>query len=56
MSTIHFRLLERHARIDDALRRELGRRIPDPFVAMRLKKLKLAIKDRIASILKRGRH
>ena len=55
MSTTHFRLLERHARIDDALRRELRRKIPDPFLTMRLKKLKLAIKDRIAAIMRRGR-
>lgn len=55
MSTMHFRLLERHARIDAALRRELLRRIPDPYLIMRLKKLKLAIKDKITAILRRGR-
>ena len=55
MTTSHFRMLERHARIDEALRREQGRRLPDPFVTMRLKKLKLAIKDRIAAMVRRGR-
>lgn len=56
MSTTHFRLLERHARIDAALRREQRRKIPDPYLMIRLKKMKLAIKDRIMAALKRGRN
>ena len=42
-----FRLLEMHQRIDEALRRELRRRWPDPFRVVRLKKLKLHVKDRL---------
>ena len=54
MSTTYFRLMERHARIDDELRRERQRKIPDPFVTLRLKKLKLVIKDRMAALIRRG--
>ena len=53
MSTTYFRLMERHARIDDELRRERQRKIPDPYVTLRLKKLKLAVKDRLASLMRR---
>ena len=55
MTTSHFGLMERHARIDAALRSEQRRRIPDPFLTMRLKKLKLAIKDKMTAMLRRGR-
>ena len=50
-----FLLMERHARIDDALRLEQRRRFPNPFRTRQLKKLKLAVKDRLARLsLKRG--
>jgi hypothetical protein len=39
--------MEAHQRIDAELRLESGRRRPDPFKLMRLKKLKLRIKDRL---------
>jgi len=42
-----FLLLERHAKIDDALREEQRRRAPDLFRMQQLKKLKLVIKDRL---------
>ena len=42
-----FPLLEMHQKIDEALRRELRRRGPDPFRVIRLKKLKLRVKDRL---------
>lgn len=45
-----FRLHERHKRIDDALRLEQRRTFPNPFEIMRLKKLKLDIKDRLADL------
>jgi hypothetical protein len=54
MTMTHYQLIERHARLDEALRRELKRRLPDPVLTLRLKKLKLAIKDRIAARLRRG--
>ena len=44
MSDRLFRLMERHQKLDDALRRLQARRLPDPFEVARIKKLKLAIK------------
>jgi len=50
MSDRVFRLMERHQKLDDALRRLQSRRFVDPFEVLRLKKLKLAIKDRLARL------
>jgi len=50
-----YRLLEAHQRIDEELRRESGRRRPDPFKLMRLKKLKLRIKDRLNGFMPKMR-
>ena len=47
MSTRLFRLTQIHQRIDDQLRREQRRRLPDAFRLIRLKKLKLRTKDLI---------
>jgi uncharacterized protein len=48
MSDSVFRLLERHQKLDERLRLAQRRRWADPFEIARLKKLKLAIKDRLA--------
>ena len=53
MSDPFFRLLERHQRLDAELRRAQGRRWPAPFEIARLKKLKLALKDRLARFARR---
>jgi uncharacterized protein YdcH (DUF465 family) len=50
MSNRVYRLLERHQKLDDHLRRAQSRRWVDPHEIGRLKKLKLAIKDRIARL------
>ena len=50
MSKLIFRLMSRHQQIDTALRREQARRLPDFARLQRLKKLKLAIKDRLAAL------
>jgi len=42
-----YRLIETHQRIDRDLRLEQKRTRPDPFQLMRLKKLKLRVKDLI---------
>ena len=47
MTMSMFLLMERHAKIDKALRHEQRRRIPDVFRMQQLKKLKLAVKDRL---------
>jgi hypothetical protein len=43
--------MEAHQRIDQELRLESSRRRPDPFRVMRLKRLKLAIKDRLNGLM-----
>lgn len=53
MSDRVFRLLERHQKLDEALRRLQARRWPDPFEIARLKKLKLAVKDRLVRLARR---
>jgi len=50
MSDRVYRLMERHQRLDDRLRRMQVSRFADPFEMLRLKKMKLAIKDRLARL------
>lgn len=52
MSDRAFRLLERHRKLDDLLRLAQSRRFADPLEIARLKKLKLAIKHRLARIVR----
>lgn len=54
MSDRVFTLLERHQRLDAALRTAQQRRWVDPIEIVRLKKLKLGIKDRLARLSRRG--
>ena len=56
MSDRIFRLLERHRRVDDALRDAQRRRWVDPFEIVRLKKLKLALQGRLARLARRQAH
>ena len=53
MSDRLFRLMERHQKIDEALERARRGPASDPLEITRLKKLKLAIKDRLAALLRR---
>lgn len=53
MSDRLFRLMERHQKLDDRLRAVQRGRFPDPFEIARLKKLKLAVKDRLAAAVRR---
>ena len=53
MSKSLFRLMRRHQQIDEALRREQARRLPDFARLQRLKKLKLVVKDRLAALMTR---
>ena len=47
MNSRHYRLLEKHQRLDEALRLAQLRRHPDWVEVVRLKKLKLKVKDLI---------
>lgn len=48
MNALMYRLSVVHRRLDDEIRREVKRRIPNSFRLLRLKKLRLAVKDRLA--------
>jgi len=50
------RLLSVHARLDGEIRQETKRRVPDGTRLLRLKKLRLAIKDRMHRLLRFGGH
>lgn len=55
MSDRVYRLMERHQKLDDALRRLQARKWADPFEIARLKKIKLALRDRLAALAARGK-
>ncbi len=48
MNALMYRLSVTHRKLDDAIRIELNRRMPDTMRLLRLKKLRLAVKDRLA--------
>jgi hypothetical protein len=50
MSLRVFNLLVKHQRLDEALRLEQRRQLPDVFRIQRLKKMKLIIKDRLQKL------
>lgn len=47
MNAMTFRLTLVHRKLDDEIRRELKRRLPDWSRLLRLKRLRLAVKDRL---------
>jgi uncharacterized protein len=53
MSNATYRLTLIHRNLDEAIRRELQRRLPDSLRLLRLKKLKLAVKDRLTLSMRR---
>lgn len=53
MSDRLFRLMERHQKLDEALRRLQSARWADPFEVARLKKIKLALRDTLARMTAR---
>jgi uncharacterized protein YdcH (DUF465 family) len=53
MNAFIYRLSVVHRRLDDEIRRELQRRWPDSMRLLRLKKLRLAVKDRLHSKMRR---
>jgi hypothetical protein len=53
MSSATYRLTRIHRSLDDAIRMELKRKLPDSLRLLRLKKLRLAVKDRLTAMLRR---
>ncbi|OYX61272.1 MAG: DUF465 domain-containing protein [Novosphingobium sp. 32-60-15] len=53
MSDRYFTLLERHQKLDEALRLARRKRWVDPFEIARIKKLKLVVKDRLSPMFPR---
>ena len=53
MSSSTYRLTQTHRRLDDAISLEMARRWPDSLKLLRLKKLRLAVKDRLATLMRR---
>ncbi|HEX8513291.1 MAG TPA: DUF465 domain-containing protein [Allosphingosinicella sp.] len=54
MSSSTYRLTQTHRRLDDAISREMRRRLPDSLKLLRLKKLRLLVKDRLAKLMRRA--
>jgi uncharacterized protein len=52
MSSSAYRLTQTHRRLDDAITQELRRRLPDSLKLLRLKKLRLAVKDRLHRLMR----
>ncbi len=48
-----FRLTQVHRQLDEAIRSEAARPSGDRFRVLRLKKLKLAVKDRLAQLMRK---
>ena len=47
MNALLYKMTLLHRRLDTEIRRELTRKFPNHFRLLRLKKLKLAVKDRL---------
>ena len=47
MNPVIYRLSVVHRRLDEQIKHELKQRVPDTIRLLRLKKLKLAVKDRL---------
>jgi len=53
MSMEAYRLTTIHQGLDDAIYAEMRRRMPDTMRLLRLKKLKLSVKERLASLMRK---
>lgn len=54
MSSAAYRLTQTHLRLNDAIAREMRRRWPDSLKLLRLKKLRLAVKDRLTALMRQS--
>ncbi len=50
-----YRLTAMHHSLDKSIRTEMSRRAPNTMRLLRLKKLRLSVKDRLASLMRTGR-
>ncbi|WP_120077320.1 YdcH family protein [Aurantiacibacter odishensis] len=55
MTARFYKLTELHAKLDEAVRREINRRAPDQFKVMALKRRKLRVRDLLARLNPTGR-
>jgi len=55
MNPLIFKLTVVHRRLEDEICQELQRRFPDHFRLLRLKKLKLRVKDRLHRLMRPNR-
>ena len=53
MSASTYRLTVIHRSLDESIRKEMKRTIPDSLRLLRLKKMKLAVKDRLTALMRR---
>ena len=53
MSSRMYKLTRIHRGLDEAISRESTRRLPDSLKLLRLKKLRLLVKDRLTSMMSR---
>ncbi len=55
MSSSTYRLMLIHRSLDESIRKETSRSLPNTFRLLRLKKMKLAVKDRLTALMRRDR-
>ena len=55
MSNYRYHLTAVHQSLDERIRREMKRPQPDSILLLRLKKLRLSVKDRLAALRLRAR-
>ncbi|MDE8652796.1 YdcH family protein [Novosphingobium album (ex Liu et al. 2023)] len=53
VSSTEYRLTQIHRNLDDAITKEMGTHLPDSLKLLRLKKMRLAVKDRLAALMMR---
>ena len=53
MSSSTYRLTAIHRSLDESIRKEMKERLPDALRLLRLKKMKLAVKDRLTALMRR---
>lgn len=53
MSSSTYRLTAIHRSLDESIRKEMRSRLPNSLRLLRLKKMKLAVKDRLTALMRR---